>query len=217
MEQRAEEEFAAFVHAQSASLFRTAYLLTGDHQRAEDLLHNTLVRSIHWSRVSAMEQPGGFARRVLVNEVASFWRRRSSVEPPMILRETNARDRSGTVVDSRAVWDAVLTLPPRQRAVLVLRYSEDLSEGRQPTSSASRSARSRATRTRPGDGWRSCWSSGAAPRARGRVNIEELVRTSPRGGLGRRTPGRRADDIRDWPGVVRRGAGSARCRRGVVG
>ncbi|MET1058569.1 MAG: SigE family RNA polymerase sigma factor [Nocardioides sp.] len=119
MRHGAEEEFTAFVHAQSASLFRTAYLLTGDHRRAEDLLRRTLVKvCLHWPRVSAMEQPRGFARRVLVHEVVSLWHRRPSEGPPMVLREGDSA--------SRVVWDAVLTLPPRQRAVLVLRHYEGL-------------------------------------------------------------------------------------------
>ena len=129
MRHDAEEEFTSFVHAQSASLFRTAYLLTGNDQRAEALLRNTLVKvCLHWARVSAMEQPGGFARRQLVNEVASLWHRRSSEEPSVVLREGVAHRGSGSMVDSGVVWEAVLTLPPRQRAVLVLRYYEGLTE-----------------------------------------------------------------------------------------
>ena len=129
MRQQAEEEFSAFVHARSASLFRTAYLLTGDHQRAGELLRNTLVKVYRrWPRVSARDQPDSFARRVLVNEVASHWRRRPSAEPRTRLRDSDARGKTGHALDSRAVWDAVLTLPPRQRAVLVLRFHEDLTD-----------------------------------------------------------------------------------------
>jgi RNA polymerase sigma-70 factor (sigma-E family) len=127
MRHDAEDEFTAFVHAQSASLFRTAYLLTGDDRRAEDLLRHTLVKvCLHWPHVSAMEKPAGFARRLLVNEVASFWHRRP--QPSVVLREGAARERNGSVVDGEVVWGAVLTLPPRQRAVLVLRYYEGLTE-----------------------------------------------------------------------------------------
>jgi RNA polymerase sigma-70 factor (sigma-E family) len=124
MRPRAAEEFSAFVLARSAALFRTAYLLTGDHRRAADLVRHALVEVyLHWPRVSAMEQPDGFARRVLVTEVASSWHRRSSAEPAVTLRESTE-----AAPESRAVWDAVLTLPPRQRAVLVLRYYEDLTD-----------------------------------------------------------------------------------------
>ena len=59
MRQVDEDRFAEFVRAQSASLFRAAYLMTGDYQRAEDLLQSTLVRVYQrWPRVVAMEQPG---------------------------------------------------------------------------------------------------------------------------------------------------------------
>jgi RNA polymerase sigma-70 factor (sigma-E family) len=124
MRPQAADEYSAFVCARSAALFRTAYLLTGDHRRAADLVRNALVEVyLHWPRVSAMEQPDGFARRVLVNEVASSWHRRSAAEPAVTLRESTE-----AAPESRAVWDAVLTLPPRQRAVLVLRYYEDLTD-----------------------------------------------------------------------------------------
>lgn len=130
MKQGEEDRFTDFVRAHSASLFRTAYLLTGDHQRAEDLLQSTLVRVYQrWARIEAMERPVAYARKVLVSQSASWWRRRSSHESPLQLRDEPEWG-SGVEVfaEHERVWAAVLTLPPRQRAVMVLRYYEDLSE-----------------------------------------------------------------------------------------
>ncbi len=130
MRESEEDLFAEFVRAYSATLFRTAYLMTGDYQRAEDLLQTTLVRIYQrWPKVEAMDRPVGYARKVLVSQSASWWRRRSSHESPMLLDEEPAgRDRTEEVAEHERVWAAVLSLPPRQRAVTVLRYYEDLSE-----------------------------------------------------------------------------------------
>ena len=70
-------DFAEFVAARSRSLLRTAYLLTGDHQHAEDLVQSTLTKVyLRWARVSRMEQPAAYARRILVNQASSlrWWR-----------------------------------------------------------------------------------------------------------------------------------------------
>jgi RNA polymerase sigma-70 factor (sigma-E family) len=125
-----EDRFTAFVAAHSATLFRTAYLMTGDYQRAEDLLQTTLVRLYqHWGRVEAMDRPVGYARKVLVNQATSWWRRRSSRESPTMRREEHSWDgRLEGLAEHERVWAAVLALPPRQRAVTVLKYYEDLSE-----------------------------------------------------------------------------------------
>jgi RNA polymerase sigma-70 factor (sigma-E family) len=125
-----EDRFSTFVAANSASLFRTAYLMTGDHQRAEDLLQTTLVKVYQrWTRVEAMERPVAYARKVLVNQATSWWRRRSSHEMPVLVRDERSWDgRLDDIAEHERVWAAVLSLPPRQRAVTVLRYYEDLSE-----------------------------------------------------------------------------------------
>ena len=130
MRQCDEDAFTAFVTANSATLFRTAYLMTGDYQRAEDLLQNTMVKVYQrWSRIEAMDRPVAYARRVLVNQSTSWWRRRSSHESPVLVRGESSWDgRVGEVAEHERVWTAVLGLPPRQRAVMVLKYYEDLSE-----------------------------------------------------------------------------------------
>ena len=130
MRQVDEDRFTDFVRDHSASLFRVAFLMTGDYQRAEDLLQTTLVRVYQrWPRVAQMERPGGYAHKVLVSLAGSWWRKRSSRESPLVLLEEPARgDRMEDIAEHERVWQAVLSLPPRQRAVMVLRYYEDLSE-----------------------------------------------------------------------------------------
>jgi RNA polymerase sigma-70 factor (sigma-E family) len=125
-----DDRFVEFVRAHTASLFRTAYILTGDYQRAEDLLQSSLVRVYErWPRVEAMDHPAAYARKVLVNQSVSWWRRRSSHEQPILLRdEPVGEDGLESFDEHDRVWAAVLALPPRQRAVMVLRYYESLSE-----------------------------------------------------------------------------------------
>lgn len=130
MRQSEEDGFTAFARSCSATLFRTAYLMTGDYQRAEDLVQTTLVRVYQrWSRVEAMERPVGYARKVLVSQEISWWRRRSSRESALFLRdEPVSGDLADDLVEHERVWKAVLSLSPRQRAVTVLKYYEDMSE-----------------------------------------------------------------------------------------
>ncbi len=130
-----EDRFTDFVRAHSGSLFRTAYLMTGDYQRAEDLLQTTLVRVYQrWPRIDAMDHPVAYARKVLMSQGTSWLRRRSSHEIPLELVDRPPwgggvdGDASGQIAEHERVWKAVLSLPPRQRAVMVLRYYEDLSE-----------------------------------------------------------------------------------------
>jgi RNA polymerase sigma-70 factor (sigma-E family) len=130
MQNSAEEQFTEFVRAHSDSLFRTAYLMTGDYQRAEDVLQSALVRIYQrWPRIDVMASPLAYARKVVLSQASSWWRRRSSHEAPMqAVTDRHIDDRADSVAEHDRVWRAVLSLPPRQRAVTVLRYYEDLSE-----------------------------------------------------------------------------------------
>ena len=130
MDRSRDAEFTAFVHGQWSSLYRTAFLLTGDHQAAEDLLQATLVEVyLRWSRIGGMVQPGAYARRMLINLSTSWRRRRSSSERPVaIAPESPEPPFDDEVAERDAVWRLILGLPARQRAVLVLRYYEGLSE-----------------------------------------------------------------------------------------
>ena len=122
-----DEEFTEFVHAAWPGLYRTAYLMLGEHQLAEDLVQSALAKTYaSWHRVREPEAAPAYARVVLANTAASWFRRRSwrNEHPSEILPETgHEHDPS----DRPAVVDALRTLPPRQRAVVVLRYYDDLS------------------------------------------------------------------------------------------
>ncbi len=130
MDDLAVSDYTAFVEAQWAPLFRTAYLLTGDYQLAEDLLQTTFTKIfLAWPRISRLGQPGAYARKMISNQATSWWRRRSSSELSVSeLPEHGTAGHEHAVTQSLVVWEALGTLAPRQRAVVVLRYYEDLSE-----------------------------------------------------------------------------------------
>lgn len=127
MVERSDGAFTQFVRSHQTGLLRTAYLLTGDHAAAEDLLQNALLKTYtHWTRV---DEPAAYTRRVLVTAHTSWLRRLSSTERPM----SELPDRPAAVTepyDERRddVMKALATLPPRMRAAVVLRHYEDLSE-----------------------------------------------------------------------------------------
>lgn len=125
-----EEQFRDFVTARSTALLRTAYLMTGDWGTAEDLLQTTLTKTyLAWRRLGDIQAVEPYARRVLVTTATSWWRRRWHGERPT---EHMPEGKASDGVDERAerdlLWRCVLTLPARQRAVLVLRFYEDLTE-----------------------------------------------------------------------------------------
>jgi RNA polymerase sigma-70 factor (sigma-E family) len=124
-----DEDFRGFVAARSPALLRTAYLLLGDRGLAEDLLQSALAKAYrHWGRVAAAGDPEAYVRKIMVNERRSRWRRNPGREVVGPVPERATADASDAVAERDAVWRAVLALPPRTRAVLVLRYWEDLSE-----------------------------------------------------------------------------------------
>ena len=120
--------FDEFVATRSAALLRTAYLLTGDHGLAEDLLQTALAKCwFAWERIDGSPEP--YVRRVLATTYATWWRRRWRGERPTGELPDRGDPAATAPVDDRdALWRALDTLPRRQRAVVVLRYYEDLSE-----------------------------------------------------------------------------------------
>ncbi len=130
MKQQDEAEFSSFAAAQWPRLYRTAFLLTGDHQLAEDLAQATLTKVyLSWPRIMRMDHPAAYARTIMTNQATSWWRRRSTSElPTEFYRDQLAPGFDDSVAESASVWDAVLALPARQRAVVVLRYYEDLTQ-----------------------------------------------------------------------------------------
>ncbi|MFI9644326.1 SigE family RNA polymerase sigma factor [Micromonospora sp. NPDC051925] len=125
-----EDEFRDFVAARSGALLRTAYLLAGDWATAEDLLQTALTKTyLAWRRLGGIEAVEPYARRVMVNTSTSWWRRRWHGERPTeVLPERAGADEIEQQLDRDALWRHLRALPARQRAVLVLRYYEDLSE-----------------------------------------------------------------------------------------
>jgi RNA polymerase sigma-70 factor (sigma-E family) len=125
--------FKDFVLARGSSLFRTALLLTGqDRSDAEDLLQLALERACrHWPRICRLDEPEGYIRKILANASADR-RRRLARRPEQHLNADGvslvAPDHATWVADRDYLLRALAGLPPRQRAVLVLRYFEDLSE-----------------------------------------------------------------------------------------
>ena len=126
------ETFHEFVVHRSPALSRTAYLLTGDHQLAEDLLQGALARTYrHWRRIRAGD-PEAYVRRVMYHQQVSWWRRRRFTEQleaePAGRPRDDHPDHSDATALRLALATALRQLTPRQRAVVVLRFYEDLTE-----------------------------------------------------------------------------------------
>lgn len=123
-----DEEFVELVHAAWPSLYRTAVLLVREHALAEDLVQTALARTYsHWHRIRDTGAAQAYARRAMVNATTSMFRRRSfrSERPTGQMPEPPAREPDPA--ERLDVLAALAQLPPRQRAVVVLRFYEDLS------------------------------------------------------------------------------------------
>jgi len=118
-----------FVRARGASLFRYAMLLTGSEHEAADLLQDALIRAgLHWSKVRAADNPDAYVRAIVTRTHLNSlrrWRREHSVA---VLPESVATPEMPLVDGDGAVWQALSELAPRQRAVVVLRFYEQLTE-----------------------------------------------------------------------------------------
>ena len=120
-----EQAFTEFAAARSHALARTAYLLTGDRERAADLVQVALLQTArHWGRIHTA--PEAYARRILYTQNVSWWRKRRFHEVAL-----GAYDAPSAPTDSDlrlSLEQALARLTPRQRTLLVLRYFEDLTE-----------------------------------------------------------------------------------------
>lgn len=123
-----DEDFAEFMTARWPALQRFATLLCGDSEEGEDLAQRALVKAYAaWPRIRAREAVEGYTRTTLTRLFLTDRRRRRLTTVPL----DQGREVAAPSVDTvgrEAMWSQVLRLPPRQRAVLVLRYYEDLSE-----------------------------------------------------------------------------------------
>jgi RNA polymerase sigma-70 factor (sigma-E family) len=121
--------FQAYVVGRSPALLRTAYLLTGNRADAEDLLQTALAKTyLAWDRIREREALDAYVRRVLVTTQTSVWRRRRPESLYDEVPEIVGRDRHADADLHDALWTALARLGKKQRAVVVLRYYEDLSE-----------------------------------------------------------------------------------------
>lgn len=130
MEPLEDEAFRDFVAARGHALLRTAYLLTGDQQLAEDLVQTALEKTLpHWGSIRAAAAAESYVRRTMYRENVSRWRRRRVTELLMVdvPEPRRAPERDG-VEDRLALREALMALGRRQRTVVVLRYFEDLTE-----------------------------------------------------------------------------------------
>ncbi|WP_151083274.1 SigE family RNA polymerase sigma factor [Nocardioides cynanchi] len=126
-----DADFAAYLAARQASLLRTAYLLTGNRHDAEDLTQTAFAKLyLSWDKVRDRGSIDGYVRRILVNEHNSLWRRawkRREHPQDQTTFDTAVQDEYDEGRGA-ALWDLVQTLPRKARAVVVLRYYEEMSE-----------------------------------------------------------------------------------------
>ena len=127
-----EHEFRVFVQEIAASLHRTAYLLCGDWYLADDLVQEALAKAYsHWRKVQRADSPSAYVRRILINESRRGWRRnrnRITAYPGTGAVDITVSDMSDAVVNRADLLQALQSLPARQRATVVLRFLEGLSE-----------------------------------------------------------------------------------------
>jgi RNA polymerase sigma factor (sigma-70 family) len=129
--------FAEFAASRLAALLRYATALSGDRDLAQDIVQDVLARAqVKWSRVQKAGSPDAYVRQMVLNEYLS-WRRRWAVRNlrsvgeqvvDLADRHNATRDHADHIVDSDEVWARLATLPRKQRAVLVLRYYEELDD-----------------------------------------------------------------------------------------
>jgi RNA polymerase sigma-70 factor (sigma-E family) len=128
---RGEVGFAGFVREHTPALLRTAYLLTGNAQNAEELVQDTLVRLYpKWERVEDADVPLAYVRRSLANGYINHRRRaaRREFAYEIVPERIDPHDAVNQLADRDEIWAGLRDLPDRQRAALVLRFFEDLTD-----------------------------------------------------------------------------------------
>ena len=122
-----EPEFRAFFEAEFSSLRRLAFLLTGRWTDAEDLVQETMVRVFRaWDRIRDHEHPAAYARAVMMNRHRSMLRRARVEAKHALARQPLLPPAPDAEDDAVVVWQALQTLPVRERQAMILRFYEDL-------------------------------------------------------------------------------------------
>jgi RNA polymerase sigma-70 factor (sigma-E family) len=123
--------YEEFADSRLTALLRYAVMLTGDPHTAQDVVQETMVRvQLNWRKVERADSPEGYVRRMLTNQYVD-WRRGSWLSRVLLRPEPDAgrpspADHAGDSAERDLIWSWLAKLPRRQRAVLVLRYYEDL-------------------------------------------------------------------------------------------
>jgi RNA polymerase sigma-70 factor (sigma-E family) len=126
-----EADFTAYVHARQESLLRFAFLVTADPEAAKDLVQSALTKAyLRWDRISSLGAPDAYLRRIIVNEHTSWWRaawrHREVTSTPLV--EVSTHPSSEQSPRDAELWAHIVALSPMQRAIVVLRFYEDLTE-----------------------------------------------------------------------------------------
>jgi RNA polymerase sigma-70 factor (sigma-E family) len=128
MDQSVEGQFTEFVAVRGPALLRAAYALTGDEHAAHDLVQAALAKAfVRWPSIRT--SPEHYARQIMYNSHISAWRktRRREVPVPVVPERATTEDADNATALRLSLRDALLALPPRQRAIVVLRFLDDVS------------------------------------------------------------------------------------------
>lgn len=131
MAHRDTAAFAEFVAARSSALLRSAYLMVGDQALAQDLLQEALTKTyVAWPRLREPRAAEAYTRKAITTTYISWWRRKAwrAERPHDDVPDQGGPGTGAEVVDRVWLWEQLQSLPPRQRAAIVLRYYEDLTE-----------------------------------------------------------------------------------------
>ncbi|HEY7044938.1 MAG TPA: SigE family RNA polymerase sigma factor [Nocardioidaceae bacterium] len=131
MSSRDSAAFAEFVAARSTALFRAAYLMVGDHALAEDLLQEALTKTyVAWPRLRDINKAEAYTRKAITTTAISWWRRKAwkHEKPRDDVPDVGHEGQTEQVAQRDWLWQELQNLAPKQRAAIVLRYYEDLTE-----------------------------------------------------------------------------------------
>ncbi len=131
MAARDSAAFAEFVGARSGALFRAAYLMVGDHALAEDLLQEALTKTyVAWPRLRDINKAEAYTRKAITTTAISWWRRKAwkNEKPRDDVPDIAHPGQVEHLAERDWLWQELQNLAPKQRAAIVLRYYEDLTE-----------------------------------------------------------------------------------------